>query len=247
MFPSSDDLATRDALKAFLRRTAPSLSVGLLAADAMAYGAAVAELEAAETALLHFDVMDGVFCPAFTAGPPLIAASKTKMLKDVHLMVADPLSVIPAVLKAGADIVHVHPEGLAHLHRALALLDVDVAGHPGRRVLRAVALNPATPVDVIVPVLHAIDMVTLLAVDPGWSGGAPDAALGRKVERLRQLATEAGVDPLIVIDGGITEATIGAAAHFQPDVIVSGSAVFKAGASIADNLNGLRRAAVRLP
>ncbi|WP_370675710.1 ribulose-phosphate 3-epimerase [Pleomorphomonas sp. PLEO] len=245
MFPSPDDLATRDALKAFLRRAAPSLSVGLLAADAMAYGSAIAELEAAGTPLLHFDVMDGVFCPGFTAGPPLVAATKTNLLKDVHLMVADPLSIIPAVLKAGADIVHVHPEGLLHLHRALVMLDVDVAGHPGRRVLRAVALNPATPVDVVVPMLHAIDMVTLLAVDPGWSGGVPDAALGRKIERLRQLATEAGVDPLIAIDGGITEATIGVAASFRPDMIVSGSAVFKAGASIADNLNGLRRATSR--
>lgn len=245
MFPSSNDLATRDALKAFLRRVAPSLSVGLLAADAMAYGTAIAELEIAGNVLLHFDVMDGVFCPGFTAGPPLIAASKTKMLKDVHLMVDDPLAVIPAALKAGADIVHVHPEGLTHLHRALAMLDVDVAGHPGRRILRAVALNPATSVDVLVPALHAIDMVTLLAVDPGWSGGAPDAAVGRKVERLRQLAAEAGVDPLIAIDGGITEATIGTAAGFRPDIIVSGSAVFKAGATIADNLARLSTSAVQ--
>lgn len=245
MFPSSNDLATRDALKAFLRRIAPSLSVGLLAADAMAYGAAIAELEIAGNVLLHFDVMDGVFCPGFTAGPPLIAASKTKMLKDVHLMVADPLAIIPAALKAGADIVHVHPEGLTHLHRALAMLDVDVAGHSGRRVLRAVALNPATSVDVLAPVLHTVDMVTLLAVDPGWSGGAPDASLGRKVERLRQFAAEAGVDPLIAIDGGITEATIGIAAGFRPDIIVSGSAVFKAGTTIADNLSGLCRAAGR--
>lgn len=243
MFPSTEDLVTRDALKAFLRRTAPSLSVGLLAADAMAYGAAIAELEEAGAALLHFDVMDGVFCPAFTAGPPLVAASKTKMLKDVHLMVADPIAVIPAVLKAGADIIHIHPEGLMHLHRALVMLDVDNAGCPGRRALRAVALNPATPVDVVAPVLHAIDMVTLLAVDPGWSGGSPDAALGRKVERLRQLAAEAGRDPLIAIDGGITEATIGIAAGVRPDMIVSGSAVFRKGASIADNLAGLRRAA----
>ncbi len=245
MFPSPDDLATRDALKAYLRRAAPSLSVGLLAADAMAYGIAIADLEAAGNALLHFDVMDGVFCPGFTAGPPLVAATKTSMLKDVHLMVADPLSVIPAALKAGADIVHIHPEGLLHLHRALVMLDVDVAGRPGRRVLRAAALNPATPVDVLAPVLHDIDMVTLLAVDPGWSGGVPDAALGRKVERLRQLATDVGADPLIAIDGGITEATIGLASSFRPDIIVSGSAVFRAGASIAGNLEGLRRAASR--
>ncbi len=245
MFPSSDDLASRETLKAFLRRVAPSLSVGMLAADAMAYGAAIAELEAAGNALLHFDIMDGVFCPGFTAGPPLVAASKTKMLKDVHLMVDDPLAVIPAALKAGADLVHVHPEGFAHLHRALAMLDVDVAGQPGRRVLRAVALNPATPVDVVVPVLHEIDVVTLLAVDPGWSGGAPDAALGRKVAQLREIAAGIGVDPLVAIDGGITEATIPVAAGLQPDVIVSGSAVFKADSSVADNLAGLKRAAGR--
>lgn len=244
MLASAEDLASRTALKACLRRSAPTLSVGLLAADAMAYGAAIAALEAAGNALLHFDVMDGVFCPGFTAGPALIAASRTRMLKDVHLMVADPIAVIPAVLKAGADIVHIHPEGLVHLHRALAMLDAEVAGQTGRRVLRAVALNPATPVETVVPVLDAVDMVTLLAVDPGWSGGAPDAALGRKIAQLRQLAAANGADPLIAIDGGITEATIPVAAGFGPQVIVSGSAVFKAGASIADNLDGLRRAAL---
>lgn len=240
---SATDLATRETLKAALRQSAPHLSVGLMAADAMAYGAAITDLEEAGTALVHFDLMDGVFCPTFTAGPPLVAATRTGMLKDVHLMVADPLAVIPAVLKAGADIVHVHPEGCDHLHRALVMLDVEVAGKAGRKVLRAVALNPATPVDLLAPVLHMVDMVTLLAVDPGWSGGAPDAALGRKIERLRVLSAEAGADPLIAIDGGITEATIGIAAAFGPDIIVSGSAVFKAGASIADNLAALRRAA----
>lgn len=237
------DLQTRATLKATLRRAAPNLSVGLMAADAMAYGAAVAGLEAAGAALLHFDLMDGVFCPAFTAGPPLVAAVRTALLKDVHLMVADPLAVIPAVLKAGADVVHIHPEGLLHLHRALVMLDADVAGRPGRKVLRAVALNPATPVDVLAPVLGEVDMVTLLAVDPGWSGGGPDAALGRKVERLRALSADIGVDPLIAVDGGITEATIGLAAAVRPDIIVSGSAVFKAGAGIAGNLAALRRAA----
>ena len=79
--------------------------------------------------------------------------------------------------------------------------------------------------------------------DASQVDGVPDAALGRKIERLRRLATEAGADPLIAIDGGITEATIGIAAGFRPDIIVSGSAVFKSGASIAANLEGLRRAA----
>ena len=109
MLPTPDDLATRDALKAFLRRSAPSLSIGLLAADAMAYGAAIAELEAAGTALLHFDVMDGVFCPAFTAGPPLVAeASLARIVhkKGRRVIVAAPKGSVRrrAIVAAGRQL-----------------------------------------------------------------------------------------------------------------------------------------------
>ena len=234
-----DDLISRETLVTWLRDNGPHLSAGLFAADAMNYGKAVADLETASTALLHFDVMDGVFCPQMTAGSGLVKAIKTSMLKDVHLMVADPLLHIPQMLTAGSDIVHVHAETMPHLHRALVALDCAVPGSE-RKVIRAVALNPGSPVELLKPVLHQIEMATFLAVDPGWSGGAPDAALAAKIADFRAMAAERGCDPLICIDGGITPATYADAVAMAPDIIVSGSAIFKKGRTIDENLNLLR-------
>lgn len=235
--PSREDLASREALVQWLKKDGPHVSVGLLAADAMAYGAAISQLEDAGVSLLHFDVMDGVFCPQMTAGSGLVKAAKTTMLKDVHLMVADPLAQIPAHLAAGADIVHVHAEGMTHLHRALVALDVPVAGaENGRKVLRSVALNPATPVSLIKPLLRSLEMVTFVAVDPGWSGGGPDQMIADKIAELKSMAEEQGVSPLIAIDGGINATTFAVARAMGADIIVSGSATFKSGATVMQNL-----------
>ena len=233
-------LASRETLVEWLRDGGPHISVGLLAANPMAYGEAISELEDAGVSLLHFDIMDGVFCPQMTAGPGLVKASKTKMLKDVHLMVADPLAQIPSHLAAGADIVHVHAEGMVHLHRALVALDVPVAGCDSeRKVLRSVALNPGTPVSLLKPVLRSLEMVTFIAVDPGWSGGAPDEVVADKIAELKVMAKEQGVDPLIAIDGGISVSTFPIARKMGAHVIVSGSATFKAGASVRDNIKAM--------
>ncbi|WP_319411635.1 ribulose-phosphate 3-epimerase [uncultured Cohaesibacter sp.] len=238
---TEQDLASRESLTRWLRKTGPHISVGLLAANAMAYGAAITELEEAGVSLLHFDIMDGVFCPQMTAGPGLVKASMTGMLKDVHLMVADPLGQIPAHLAAGADIVHIHVEGMTHLHRALVALDIPVVGcESGRKVIRSLALNPGTAVSLIKPLLSSLEMVTFIAVDPGWPGGAPDAVIADKIAELKQMAREQGVDPLIAIDGGITDVTYPLACQMGADIIVSGSAIFKAGATIAQNLNAMR-------
>ncbi|WP_319498527.1 ribulose-phosphate 3-epimerase [uncultured Cohaesibacter sp.] len=240
---SFKDLASREALVEWLRSGGPHISVGLMAADAMAYGKAITELEEAGVSLLHFDIMDGVFCPQMTAGPGLVKASKTAMLKDVHLMVADPLAQIPAHLAAGADIVHVHAEGMLHLHRALVALDVPVAGcESGRKVLRSVALNPGTPVSILKPLLRSLEMVTFIAVDPGWSGGAPDVVVADKIAELKVMAGEQGVDPLVAIDGGITISTFPVARAMGAHVIVSGSATFKAGATVKQNLTAMLEA-----
>ena len=239
---SQQDLASRETLVQWLRTDGPHISVGLMAANPMAYGAAISELEEAGVSLLHFDIMDGVFCPQMTSGPGLVKASKTKMLKDVHLMVADPLAQIPAHLAAGADIVHVHAEGMTHLHRALVALDGPVAGcESGRKVVRSVALNPGTPVAILKPVLRLLEMVTLIAVDPGWPGGAPDQVIADKIAELKAMAKEQGVDPLIAIDGGINASTFSIARDMGADIIVSGSATFKAGATLKQNLDAMTK------
>ncbi|HSP90767.1 MAG TPA: hypothetical protein VLN08_07670, partial [Vicinamibacterales bacterium] len=93
-----------------LRRTGPALSVGLISADLMALGADIARLQEAGTRLAHFDVMDGCYVPMLTIGPPFIKAVKTAMLKDVHLMVREPLASVGDYVAAGADLVTVHPD-----------------------------------------------------------------------------------------------------------------------------------------
>lgn len=235
-FPTNQDLASRQSLVDWLKAGAPRLSVGLLAANAMAYGAAIEELEAAKVSLLHFDIMDRVFCPQMTAGAGLVKAAETAMLKDVHLMVADPLVHIDDIVRAGADIVHIHAEGMTHLHRALVALDRPVMRQEDRKVLRSVALNPGSSLELLRPVLTQLEMVTLLAVDPGWGGGTPDDVLCSKVKAVREMAREVGTDPLICIDGGINAQTYATAAAMNPDIIVSGSATFKPGQPVAANI-----------
>ncbi len=223
-------------LKSWIRANAPHVSAGIVAADAMNYGEAIDSLEKAGLSFLHFDIMDGVFCPLLTAGPGLVKGLKTTMLKDVHLMVTDPLVHIASFVAAGADILHIHAES-PHLHHTLSEIDICAATHP---ILRGVALNPGTPLEALMPVLHLIDIVTILAIDPGWSTTLHEETLKKRMTALRSLLSEAGADPLICIDGGITPATYPKAAALMPDLIVSGSALFKKGATVAQNLEALR-------
>lgn len=113
---------TRPWLYERLRESAPQLSVGMLTADWLALGAELKLLETAGVKLLHFDVMDGVFCPMMTFGPPVVAACRTTLYKDVHLMVQEPLSKLESYVAAGADMVTLHVESCRHPHRALQAL-----------------------------------------------------------------------------------------------------------------------------
>ena len=103
-------------------------------------------------AVAHVDVMDGCFCPMMTVGPPIVRAMKTPMVKDVHLMIDEPLSKVGDFVAAGADIVTVHVESSAHVHRVLQQLGTMAnANDPARGIVRGIALNPGTPVEAIEP------------------------------------------------------------------------------------------------
>ena len=97
----------------------PTMSVGMLTADLLSLGSELATLEQTDVKLLHVDVMDGCFCPMMTVGPPLIKAMKTSLLKDVHLMIQDPLEKLEDYVAAGADLITVHAESCLHIHRVL--------------------------------------------------------------------------------------------------------------------------------
>lgn len=210
-----------------VKTLAPALSVGVLTADLLRLGDEIRLLEAAGVAVVHFDVMDGCFCPALTLGPPLIKAVRTHMLKDVHLMIEDPLPKLDAYVAAGADMITVHLEACRHPHRVLqALKQASNANEPGRGVLRGMALNPGTPVEAVEPLLQELDMVTLLAVNPGWGGQKFTGTTPSRMEKLLSLIRASKRDILTGLDGGITRDNVAEAARMGADIIVTGSAVF---------------------
>lgn len=210
-----------------LRREAPLLSIGILTADLLNLGSELRLLEEAGARLVHVDVMDGVYCPWMTAGPPLIKAIKTSLLKDVHLMIQEPLGKVREYVEAGADIVTIHPDASAHPHRVLQELGgMENANDPGRGIIRGAALNPGMPLETLDPLLDVLEMVLLLGVNPGWSGQKfAKSTLGR-IEQVKRMIEESGREILICVDGGITKDNISDIARTGVDLVVAGSAIF---------------------
>jgi ribulose-phosphate 3-epimerase len=218
------------AAVSFLRKLCPTISVGVMTADWMNLTSEIQEIEAAGVKLLHYDVMDGLFCPGITVGPPIVKATETTLLKDVHLMVNDPLSCIDSFVAAGADIVTVHAESGRHTHRALQMLgqmkNANAGRHGLERIVRGVALNPGTPAEVLPPLLDDLDFILLLAVNPGWSGQSFIPSTENKFKQVKRLIAESGHDILVGIDGGVTQKNIRDIAKSDVDLIVTGSAVY---------------------
>ncbi|KAA3605104.1 MAG: ribulose-phosphate 3-epimerase [Planctomycetota bacterium] len=210
-----------------LFEVAPQITVGLLTADLLNLGAEVRSMEEAGVQVVHFDVMDGSFCPMTTMGPPWIQAVKTKMMKDVHLMVEEPLDKLEDYVKAGADMITVHAESTRHLHRVMQRLgEMENVNHPGRGIVRGVALTPSTPLEVLDPVWEELDLVNLLAVNPGFPGQSFLSHTRDRIHEVHQMIF-AGGDPILVcVDGGVHKDNIGDIAALGVDLIVTGSAVF---------------------
>jgi ribulose-phosphate 3-epimerase len=210
-----------------LKQLSPTLSVGIITADLLSLGSELSLLERTGVKLVHIDVMDGCFCPMMTVGPPFIKALKTPLLKDVHLMIADPLEKIADYVAAGADIITFHPEGCTHPHRVLQQMrNMTNANDPARGLLRGVALNPGTPLAVLEPLLDEVEVILLLAVNPGWGGQKFIPSTFDRIARAKQLIAASGREILLTVDGGITRANIAEVARTGVDIIVTGSAVF---------------------
>lgn len=210
-----------------IRAAAPALSVGIATADLARLGEEVELLEGSGVPLVHFDVMDGRFAPILTFGPPLVAALRTSLLKDVHLMIEDPLATVGEYVAAGADVVTIHAESTRHPHRVLqALGAMKNANDPSRGLVRGVGLNPGTPLEALDPLLGDCELVLLLAVNPGWGGQGFIANTAARAAQVRAKIAASGRDVLLCIDGGVKRDNIGAIAALGADVIVTGSAVF---------------------
>ena len=198
----------------------PHVSVGLHAANLLRLGDELDALARGGTRLIHLDVMDGVFCPQMTFGPLVVSAVPERFVKDVHLMVQEPLGKLGDYVDAGASILTFHLESTRYARRAL----VELAGSG---VLRGVALNPGTPVSWIEPLLGDLELVLLLAIDPGWGGQRFAPSIEARLGALRRLLD--GQRVLIGIDGAVTAANLSEVVGLGADLIVSGSAVFEGG------------------
>ena len=171
--------------------------------------------------MVHLDVMDGIFVPNLSFGPPVIAALRphTDLPFDVHLMMQHPRRLIPAFVKAGADRINIHLECADDI--AATLADIRAAGKE-----TAITLKPATPAEAAFPYLPLVDMVLVMTVEPGFGGQSFMADMMPKVTALRQEIDRRGLSVSIQVDGGIGAATAPIAAAAGADVAVMGSAVF---------------------
>jgi ribulose-phosphate 3-epimerase len=205
----------------------PHLSVGVLTADLMRLGDELRALPPADIDIVHIDVADGAFCPLFTVGAPFVKALPASLYKDAHLLVNDPLAKIDSFVAAGADIITFHLEGAAQPHRVLqALGAMSNANDAARGLVRGVAINPSTPVTAIEPLLEEVELILLLAINPGWGGQRYLASTDARVEQARRLIEASGRRIALGVDGGITRDNVGHAASLGVNLIVSGSAIF---------------------
>lgn len=202
--------------KAFL--VAPSL----LSADLLHLMDHIRSLEGEED-WLHVDIMDGHFVPNLSYGPNLVEALRKHLgnaFLDVHLMVDHPEAFIDPFVEAGADLLVVHAEASPHLHRLIQRIRES-----GRRP--GVALNPATPWELLGPILPLVDLVLVMSVNPGFGGQKFLPEVLPKVEGLFRWRLVNEADFLIEVDGGISEKNAADLVRKGCDVLVAGNAVFK--------------------
>ncbi len=200
------------------------IAPSILSANFAAMGEAVSKLSAQGADWVHFDVMDGNFVPNITFGPDMCKALRplTELPIDVHLMVEHPSDWIEPFRKAGADILTIHAESSErHLHRALQT--IHAAG-----MKAGIVLNPATPVSACVHLLPECDLILLMSVNPGFGGQSFIPETLNKIRALKAEIKARGLETLIEIDGGVNPDTAKRCIEAGADVLVAGSAVFKA-------------------
>lgn len=200
------------------------LSPSVLAADFTILHEQLDAVVSAGVDAIHYDVMDGDFVPALSFGDSILKSIKNrygdKLILDAHLMVTEPARFAEVFRKAGADNITIHVEACKHIDRSL-----EAVRDTGAKV--GIALNPGTPLESISEVIHKVDMVLLMSVNPGFGGQKYIDYCTDKIARLNNWKKDLGLDFSIQVDGGISPSNVKTVIDVGVDNVVAGSAVFK--------------------
>ena len=199
------------------------IAPSILSADFSKLGEEIKMVEEAGADIIHIDVMDGRYVPNITLGMPVVKSIRkvTDLPFDAHLMIVEPERYVPEFIDAGCNMISFHMDACIHSHRLVEYIK-------SRGVKAGIALNPAEPVHLLEEIIHFIDYVLIMSVNPGFGGQKFIPETLNKVVKLKRLMEETGrTDLLIEIDGGINEHTIVEASNVGVNIFVAGSSIFK--------------------